>query len=254
MVNTRSWTADAPLVIAHRGASLRAPENTMAAFQLAVELGSDGIELDVKLTRDEQIVIHHDSTLDRTTNGSGNLKDFSLSELKELDAGGSFDVAFSGETIPTILELLDEVGDQILLNIELTNYDAPFDSLPEKVLSVLDLVKLHDTILLSSFNPLALCRIKRLNREMRTALLVAPQIPGWAQALLKKFTPYTDYHPHMKLVTRTIVEAVHRSHGRLNTWTVNEHEEMLSLLRIGVDGIITDDVETAIGARMEFLQ
>jgi glycerophosphoryl diester phosphodiesterase len=254
MSNHCSWTADAPLVIAHRGASLRAPENTMAAFRLAAELGADGIELDVKLTRDGQIVVHHDMTLDRTTNGSGKVKDFSLSEIKELDAGSSFDLEFSTETIPTLLELVDEVSDQILLNIELTNYDAPFNPLPREVISVLDLAKLHETILISSFNPFALRKVNRLNSRIRTALLVAPGKPGWAESLVKKITPYKDYHPHMSLVNRKMVDGVHRSQGRLNTWIVNEYDDMHSLLRLGVDGIITDDVETAIRVRREFLK
>jgi glycerophosphoryl diester phosphodiesterase len=254
MSNNPIWTADAPLVIAHRGASLRAPENTMAAFRLAVDLGADGIEFDVKLTQDDHVVIHHDMTLERTTNGSGKVKDLSLSEIKKLDAGSSFAPEFSGESIPTLLELLDEFGDQILLNIELTNYDAPFDPLPEKVLALLERIEHHDTILLSSLNPFALRKINQLNSGIRTAFLVGPGAPGWARTLLKVITPYQDFHPHKSLVTRTMVESLHRSNGRLNTWTVNEHDEMIALLRLGVDGIITDDVEAALRAREEFLR
>ena len=103
--NIISWHSDAPLVIAHRGASLQAPENTIAAFCLAADLGADAIEMDAKLTADDRVVLHHDLRLERTTNGTGRVKSWNLNEIKQLDAGEKFDLSFRNERIPTKIYL-----------------------------------------------------------------------------------------------------------------------------------------------------
>ncbi|NIV29434.1 MAG: glycerophosphodiester phosphodiesterase, partial [Anaerolineae bacterium] len=115
----RSFYLDRPLNFAHRGASHQAPENTLAAFLLASELGADGIELDVQLSRDGEIVVIHDFVLDTTTDGAGPVRERTLAELKELDAGHRFDSAYAGQEIPTLQEVIDAVGHRLLLNIEL---------------------------------------------------------------------------------------------------------------------------------------
>lgn len=251
MTLIKLWTNDAPLVIAHRGASLLAPENTMAAFRLAAELGADAIEFDVKLSRDGIPVIHHDNTLDRTTNGTGKIKDKMFDELKKLDAGSKFGSLYAGESIPSLAMVLIELKDKLLLNIELTNYNTPSDSLPEIVLSCLGSETLDESVLISSFNPLALRRTNKLNPNIRTALLVGAGMPAWIRALLEKLTPHDDLHPHFHMVDKNLIQRSHRSDGRINTWTVNEYDDMTELLRLGVDGIITDDVQAAIRAREE---
>src|SRR3990172_11221213 len=106
-----------PLVIAHRGASAHAPENTIASFQLAKLHHADAIEFDVKLSADRQVVVINDSTVDRTTDGSGKVSELSLAEIKELDSSSKFDKKFSGEKIPSLQEVLQLIGDQLLLNI-----------------------------------------------------------------------------------------------------------------------------------------
>jgi glycerophosphoryl diester phosphodiesterase len=120
-----------PVIFAHRGASAWAPENTLAAFRLAVEHGAPAIELDVKLTSDRKVVVLHDQTVDRTTNGHGDLRQFSLADLRELDAGGPFSAEYQGERIPTLVEVFEAVGKQVYINIELTNYASTRDKLPE---------------------------------------------------------------------------------------------------------------------------
>ena len=249
MTTKRSWTADAPLVIAHRGASLLAPENTMAAFRLAAELGADAVEFDVKLTRDGVAVIHHDMSLGRTTDGVGRIKDINSTKLFRLDAGLKFGEKFRGEPIPTLEQVLIEFKDQILLNIELTNYTSPIDTLPQTVLSNLNYANLTDNILISSFNLIALRKINRLNPKIRTALLVGTGIPGWIRRPLENLTPYDDLHPHYNLITKQLVQRIHLSENRINTWTVNDYDLMVELMSIGVDGIITDDVRSGIRAR-----
>jgi glycerophosphoryl diester phosphodiesterase len=246
-----TWIVDAPLVIAHRGASLVAPENTISAFQLAIELGADAIELDVKLSMDGIPVILHDRTLERTTNGRGRVKDLTLESLQALDAGISFHSSFKGERIPTLQNVIDQFGTSILMNIELTNYDAPFDQLPLKVLEIIDKSSSLSRFLISSFNPFALWTIHKANPEVRTALLLTPNLPVWTAKLIMRITPHTDLHPHLHSVDPSIIKKVKNSGGRVNVWTVNEYLQMSDLLSMGVDGIITDDVETAVQARRD---
>ena len=119
-----------PTIFAHRGASAHAPENTLASFELAVTQGAEAIELDAKLTADGQIVVFHDQTVNRTTNGSGKVLELPLAALKELDAGHWFDTSFQGITIPTLEEVFEAVGRKIFINVELTNYASPGDQLP----------------------------------------------------------------------------------------------------------------------------
>src|SRR5689334_23229806 len=109
-----------PVIFAHRGASAYAPENTIASFEFAVAQGTDAIELDVKLSADGHVIVHHDPTVDRTTNGKGKVKDLTLAELKTLDAGGFFSENFHGEKIPTLEEVFEAVGKRTFINVELT--------------------------------------------------------------------------------------------------------------------------------------
>ncbi|MBU0511232.1 MAG: glycerophosphodiester phosphodiesterase, partial [Chloroflexi bacterium] len=111
-----------PAIFAHRGASAYAPENTLAAFDLAIRQNADAIELDAKLSADGHVVIIHDQTVDRTTDGTGRVSDLQLAALQELDAGCTYDEAFRHERIPTLGEVFDAVGRKILINVELTNY------------------------------------------------------------------------------------------------------------------------------------
>lgn len=249
MTRQKNWNSDAPLVIAHRGASLIAPENTLTAFRLAEELRADAIEFDVKLSRDRIPVVHHDMTLDRTTEGKGRVKDHTLSDIKKLDAGYKFNQRFQGERIPTLEETLEEFSEKMLLNIELTNYNDPFDSLPEQVARCLDGIGTLGRILISSFNPFALRTSRRLMPGLRVALLLAPGTPRLMQRLLRLITPHDDLHPHYGMVTTALINGVHHKDGRVNVWTVNEYDQMRELLGVGIDGIITDDVVTALCAR-----
>ena len=129
-----------PVIFAHRGASAHAPENTLAAFELALAQQADALELDVKLSADGHVVVIHDATVDRTTNGHGRVRDLSLADLKKLDAGSFFSQAFAGENIPTLDEVFESFGKRTFINVELTNYSTPGDALVE---SVCMLVKKH---------------------------------------------------------------------------------------------------------------
>lgn len=231
-----------PIIFAHRGASGHAPENTLAAFDLAVAQGADAVEFDVKLSKDEHVVVIHDSTLERTTNGCGNVKEHTLAELQALDAGLHFSPSFADQRIPTLGEVLALLGQRIYINIELTNYSTPLDSLPEKVAEIVRSHQLQNNVLFSSFNFITLYRIKRLLPEVPVAILA---LPGMAGALTRSFllralSPRV-IHPHFADATPEYIRRQRKIGRRVHVWTVNQEHAMLNLIQSGVQGIFTDD-------------
>lgn len=232
-----------PTIFAHRGASALAPENTLSAFQLAVELGAHAIELDAKLTLDGEVVVFHDRSLARTTGAEGLVGTTSLEALKKLDAGSFFDSAFRGEKIPTLDEVFVQLGRKIYINIELTNYANPTDDLPEKVAELVSRYNLEEWVLFSSFNPSALNRVKKALPTVPVGLLALAGQPGWlARSWFGSFmAPYQALHPESSDVNQKLVERVHRRGARVHTYTVNDPAQMRRLFQLGVDGIFTDD-------------
>jgi glycerophosphoryl diester phosphodiesterase len=232
-----------PAIIAHRGASAHAPENTLAAFQLALRQQADGIEMDVQSTSDGHVVVFHDQTVNRTTASSGRVRDKTLPELRELDAGSHFDIAFKGEPIPTLEEVFELVGTQIFINIELSNYTSPFDSLPDRVASLVRRHGMGPRILFSSFNPIALRRIHRLIPGAPVGLLA---LPGRRGALARGFlgkalVPYQSLHPAIEDITPELVYRTHKENRRIFVFNVQHSAEMRRLFRMEVDGIFVDD-------------
>ena len=245
MMQGSLWNLNAPLVVAHRGASLIAPENTLTAFRMAAELGADAIEFDAKLTADGHVVIHHDKALDRTTDGTGPLALRTLEELQRLDAGSHFDTKYTGERIPTLRQVFQEVGEQLLLNIELTNYAHPFNQLPEVVVQMIHEFGLIPRVLISSFNPIALLKARRLAPEVAIGLLVMAAEPAWLIAFFRFMTPYDAYHPSFPMVEKKLIQREHRQGHRVNVWTVNDEEQIQDMLKMGVEGVITDAPDLA---------
>lgn len=243
-----------PTIYAHRGASAYAPENTLAAFDLAVRQNADGIELDAKLTGDGQVVVIHDQTLERTTNGTGRVNQIPLAAIKELDAGDHFDSRFKGEPVPTLSEVFEAVGDKTFINVELTNYASPRDLLADKVAGLVKHHNLADRLLFSSFNPLVLRRIHRLLPTVPLGLLALPAGAGaWARSSLGRWwVPYQALHPEIGDITPRLVQGCHRRGHRVQSYTVNQVELMLTCFRLGVDGIFTDDPTLALQTLAQF--
>ncbi len=232
---------DRTLNFAHRGASHEAPANTLAAFLLAAELGADGIELDVHLSRDGEIVVIHDFDLQATTDGQGPVGARTLAELKELDAGGWFDPVFAGEQIPTLQEVIDAVGDRLLLNIELKAKSSRVDRLAVAVVRAIERNHLSRRVIVSSFNPWALRWVDQLNSSIPLGLLYGPR-QSWLVRLgwLRQRLRVDALHPHHSAIDARSVRWI-TSHGyRLHTWTVDEPGRMRQLIELGVDLIITN--------------
>ena len=236
-----SFYLDRPLNFAHRGASHEAPENTIPAFLLAIELGADGIELDVQLSRDGEVVVIHDFVLETTTDGHGPVRDRTLAELKALDAGSWFDPLFVGQRIPTFQEVVEAVGPRLLLNVELKTASLRDDGLAEAVVRTLEENQLLGRVVVSSFNPLALQRVRNLNPWIPIGFLYGPGLPlllrrPWFRRLIHP----EALHPHHSMVDEKYVRWAREKGYRLHAWIVDEPGKMWQLMRQGVDLIITN--------------
>ena len=213
---------------------------------MALEHGADGIELDAKLASDGQVMVIHDPSVDRTTNGQGLVREMTLSQVRELDAGSFFDSQFVGEPVPTLDEVFSEVGQHTLINVELTNYAAPADALPDLVANLVIRHQLQDHVLFSSFNPANLVRIRRLLPECPAAILTLPGRPGWlGRGLIGRLVSPRIIHPHYQDITGRFIQDEHRRGRRVNAWTVDDPNEMKRLFNLKIDGIITDDPRLA---------
>jgi len=243
--SSSEWGARRPLVIAHRGASRRAPENTLPAFRLAADMGADAIELDARLTADGAVVVHHDQTLDRTTTGTGRLARCTRQELQSLDAGVKFGAAFAGERISTLDEVFEAVGSRVLINVELKNYETAFDRLVPAVVALVRSHGLQRRVLLSCFSPLSLWTAFLLAPEIPRGLLLYAGQPRWMRALFPRITPCEAYHPQDAMTDPRTIAVQHGRRRRVNVWTVNDAGRMRELLVQGCDGLITDVPDTA---------
>jgi len=250
MLNTFSH----PIIFAHRGASAYAPENTIAAFELAIEQGADAIELDVKLSADGQVVVIHDPTVDRTTGAHGRVKDMTLEELRALDAGSFFSEKFKGEKIPTLEEVFETVGNKTFINVELTNYKTSHDHLVESVCMLVKRFGLQKRILFSSFLASNLSRARSYLPDVPTGLLALGGILGaWHRSFGFAFSKNDALHPNLRDATQQRIYFVHRLKRRVHVWTVNDEQDMRRLFKWGVDGIFTDDPQLAVKTRGEVL-
>lgn len=237
VTETTTDRARRPSVIAHRGASAEAPENTIAAFELAIEQGADGIELDIHLSRDDQPVVIHDFTLERTTDGSGPVRQRSVRELKRLDAGGWRGARFQGQRVQTLQEVFERFRDRTRFWIELKGGLDLYPGIEERLVSMMEVYEMLEGVLVQSFDHRALGRIHALNPEVQLGALIAqPPIerlirsPGAARALC----------PGAHLVSEGTVAEIRAAGLGCYVWTVNEPAQMDRLVEWGASGIITD--------------
>jgi len=231
-----------PMIFAHRGASAYSPENTIPAFILASEQGADGIELDVKLTADGEVVVLHDQTVDRTTNGQGDLRSFTINQLKKLIIKSQFSNEFEHTQIPTLREVFETVNEKLFINIELTNYVSPQDDLVVRVVSLVRQSGLQERVLFSSFNPFTLHKAKSLCPEIPTGLLMMPRASFWiAQQIVAPLLHCDAVHPFHTDASKPMIVLAHDHALRVHVWTVNRESEMLRLRQDAADAIFTDD-------------
>lgn len=235
-------------IIAHRGSRGTKPENTLVSFQEAVTVHSDGIELDVHLSKDGEVVVIHDETVDRTTNGKVCVKDLTLKQLKDLDAGSWFDKRYSHCKIPTLQEVLDLLKEYRfvgVLNIELKTDVFQYPEIEEKVLSLTGPYLADVTIIYSSFHFDTLKKIKALQKEADIALLFSKT--GKNVFELGEGVPVGGWHPKFSILRS--LPPFEASQIPLRVWTVNRKVEMQVCLRRNIDSMITDFPERALQMR-----
>ncbi len=228
------------LVLGHRGASAYAPMNTLPAFVLAADQGADGIELDVHLTRDGQLIVLHDFTVDHTTDGHGLACEMTLADIKQLDAGGWFDESFRGTHIPTLDEVFEAVGQRFrLINVEIkSESQEKTDGVEQAVADAILRFNLAQRIIVSSFNPFALRRFRMILPAVAIGYLYAPDGPDTQHIMAE--VPHEARHPHYSLIDEHFVAWAHAEGYRVNTWTVNDPDAARMLHRLGVDAVMTD--------------
>jgi glycerophosphoryl diester phosphodiesterase len=232
---------DSPIrVIAHRGMSSQAPENTLIAVEKAIESGAPMVEIDVTTTADGRVILLHDETLDRTTNGTGLPTDQTLDAIRRLDAGSWFSQAFAGEPVPTLAEVLDTVRDRILINIEIKS-EAVEHGVVAKVAGLIAEHGMIDQAVVSSFSPEALIRMKSTNPAVITASLFNKDLHTDVDPLeIVQQVGSRGFNISSKRVTREMIERCHAHGIPVAVYTVNDAAEMLRLMEMGVDAVFTD--------------
>ena len=237
-------------VLAHRGASAYAPENTMAAFRLAVEQQADWLEMDVQQTRDGHLVVFHDLRMERTSNGRGTLRDLTLAEVRALDAGSWFGAAFAGETVPTFEEVVAFASEQNIRIFPEIKDPRFYPGIEERVAATISAAGYEDRTIVQSFDMASLERLRQINTNLKMAALYTAASP------LRGEPPagVTIIGPPFELLNAepNLVRDVHASGRQVVVWSVDNAAAVRSLADARVDGIITnrpDVVRAALAAR-----
>jgi glycerophosphoryl diester phosphodiesterase len=233
-------------ILAHRGASAYAPENTMAAFGLALDMGAHGIELDVQLTRDGKLVVIHDLSIDRTSNGTGQVGELTLEELRQYDFSYNFAGKYGtdGSRLPELGEVIEfAMKHRLYINIETKDYSRPYGEVNMRTAELVRQYGYAENTLISSINHNAVARLKRDYPELKTAI-----------AFMESFYRLEEYaancraevlHPYYLGVDEDFMELANRSRFEVNPWTVDDEVELIRLRNLGVTRIMTNKPDLA---------
>lgn len=211
----------------------------MIAFNRAIEIGVDAIETDVQMTKDGHLILIHDETLERTTNGTGRVKDLTLEEIKNLDAGSWFSSVYGGETIPTIDEFFKLIyPTMIWVNIEIKDGFIYYPGIEEALVQKIKEYELEERVVISSFNHYSIVKIKELAPELKTAVLYLEGLyQPWEYA---RQLGAAALHPEKQLVYTDIVKVAHQEGLKVFPFTVDSKEEMKQMIQMNVNGLITN--------------
>ncbi len=224
-------------IYAHRGASGYAPENTISAFKKAIEMGAQGIELDVQFSKDEVIMVMHDDTLDRTTSGSGRLEDYTLNELKKLDAGSWFSSEYKGEKIPTLEEVIEILPKKFKLNIEFKPDKKNAKKIAEEVYRILKKYNYSENVILSSFYHETLKYYRELDKDIQMGMLFEFDMINICLYTKNSGINPVSLNIAKEFIDEKFVSEAHNNNLKVAVYTVNKVEKLKELLRIGVDEI-----------------
>jgi glycerophosphoryl diester phosphodiesterase len=236
------WIGGCNLIknIAHRGFKGKYPENTLLSFKKAIEVGSDGIEFDVQFTKDKEVVIIHDETLDRTTDGNGFVKDYTLKELKKLNASKCFEKEFGFNAIPTLEEYFIMVGNEdIISNIELKNSIFSYEGMEKTVCDLISKYNMERKVIISSFNHHSIMKVKEINKNIECGLLVGSWIINPGEYV--KNLGIENFHPAAYGLTKDEVSKIQSFGIKVNAWLGSIDVDFSDLIATGVDSIISDN-------------
>ena len=237
-------------IYAHRGASGYAPENTLEAFKLAIKQGAEGIELDVQLTKDGEVVVIHDETIDRVSNKTGFVKDYTLAELREFSFDNNIE-GYKNTKIPTLKEVLELLKPtNLMLNIELKTSIIWYENIEEKVLKLVYDAVMRDRVIYSSFNHYSIKKIKNLDEKANTALLFGDVILDTVNYIKNANIP-AIHPPVYQLKMDNFLDEYINSGLDIRVWTVNNPDDMQSLINKNIDAIITNYPDIALKKRGE---
>lgn len=223
----------------HRGASGYYPENTMLAFEKAIEMGCDGIETDVQMTADGVLVLIHDENLKRTTGVDAFVKDYNFNELRKLNAANYHSMKEVFQYIPTVEELLELAKkNNIIINFEIKTGIVFYEGIEKKLIDLINTYNMKDNVIISSFNHYALIECKKIDSEIKTAIL-------YAEALYHpedycKTVDADGLHPVLYAINSSIIMDAHKKGLFVQPYTVNDEATMKQFIQIGIDGIITN--------------
>lgn len=228
------------IVIGHRGSSGIAPENTSASMELAVKQGCQGIETDLQLTKDGEIVVFHDWSVERTTDGTGEIKDLTLEELLTLDAGSWFSKKFENEKILSLESLLNILPNDLLLNLEIKSRAWDNRGIEEKVVKILEENNRLENTVISSFNHKCIERVGNLNPKIKLGFLYEAYFVNLEELLETSKLDMYSIHPNYNYVDKDLIEKAHKNDLKVYSWTVNDIKSAQRLKDLGIDGIITN--------------
>jgi len=248
VLNAQTGGERKPLVIAHRGASGYAPENTLASFDKALEMGADVIELDVHQTLDSVVIVMHDEKLDRTSDKSGLIKNYLWADIKNADAGGWFSAQFAGEHIPTLEEIIRHISGRAKLLIEIKKGGKYYPGIERRTFEIIKACHAESWCMIQSFSDAAVNNFLALHSNLPVYKLAVGNIPclplyhdghaHWGSVL--KYKAVTGVNPYRNFARKRLIRKLHERGQQIFVWTVNEEKQIQKFTKRGVDGIITN--------------
>lgn len=226
------------MIIAHRGVAGTYPENTHISFQAALSLQVQMIEFDIQLTKDNEFVVIHDETLERTTNGKGIVKDYTLQELKELDAGAWKDERFKGEQIPTLAEMLEQYTGKVSMLIEVKHV-ANAEQMAKQLKDFLQKYQ-TENIIIQSFHSSFIKIFHELMPELPVGVLIKQQMKGISSKMVEELSFANYINPRITNITTPLLQNIHAKQAQCFIWTVRTEQQMKKALALKPDGIVTD--------------
>lgn len=233
---------------AHRGAAGLAPENTISAVRAGLKYGADRIEIDVHQSSDDSLIVIHDNTLDRTTNGSGKIKDFTYSELMKYSAGIKYSEEYANEKIPTLDEVIKEINGDAILLIEVKHGGDIYPNIEKNIVKAIERNSAQQWCIIQSFNLDILKTINQINPDITIHKLNIAKLPFlniWISKSVEfenilKYDFIDEVSIAYPFANKSVIRKVHAADKKINVWTINDKKRIGQLINLGIDGVITD--------------